>query len=381
MKKITLLLLLFVGLTSCSNDSSENNEPEEVTYADVKPTQTKYKVYYGGQFTKSENIILKSAETNPETEIVRPISVIFYPRTQTISFSNIFDTKTVIYPVYSIIYHVGVGVIYNIKVNDVIYTCQVDDATDSKPASIIITFEKNIYRFKASSSEKKNIVKLLFRDTHTVLEDIRKNIIREYFYNDTLVGLAVKRYRDPVTYENLVINTYYRYDKGRLTGKELLDKDRVLFGKITYDYENNQIVKATYLDASGTVTNINKYEYDANGRISAAYYGNSTATNFNIRNYTYEKNKMTTVYTDSNGTYRDTEVSTYNSDSKLFFYSQDQILDPFDYLSISQSIITKSNGEVIIFPYHFYEYSNDGLLVKVIGYDPSTERKLEYRDE
>ena len=37
LKKIILLFILAVGLTSCSSDSNDDNNETEITYADVKP--------------------------------------------------------------------------------------------------------------------------------------------------------------------------------------------------------------------------------------------------------------------------------------------------------------------------------------------------------
>lgn len=363
LKKIILLFILTVGLTSCSNDSNDDNDNQtEITYADVKPTQTKYKAYYGQKLTKnSTSVTSRSSETSPGTEMNKPVSAIFYPRTQTISFSNIFDNKTVEYKVTSITINEGVSV-YNFNMNGAILACTITEKTNSNTANVVINFTGGFYKFEITDFGKKNIAKLVSNVTFTAKYVPVNNYTLKYTYADTLLIKAVRNYFD----QNLqpVINiTDYTYDAGKLVGRISKKGDGTIVGNYSYDYENNLIVKKNNI-VNGKAIKSNTYEYDTQGRVVKAYYWNSSGNIASILSYTYEKNKMTTIYTDPAGSYRNVEVSIYESDRKPFLISQDQILDPFIYLNITQSVVTTQEGQSIDYGDFSYDYSSEGLLLK-----------------
>jgi hypothetical protein len=93
---------------------------------------------------------------------------------------------------------------------------------------------------------------------------------------------------------------------------------------------------------------------------------------------------MTTIYTDPAGSYRDVEVSIYESDRKPYLISQDQILEPFTYLNFTQSVVTTKEGESIDYGDSSFEYSTDGLLIKkteIYDGDPLSILVREYVEE
>lgn len=361
-KKWMLVLVLILGLASCSSDDAQEENSPEVVYADVKPTQTKYKAFYGQKLTKNlTSATSRSAETSPNTEMIKPVSVIFYPRTQTISFSNIFDNKTVEYKVTAITNNTGVSVIYNFKINETTFTCTITEKTASTPANVVITFTGGFYKFDLTDSAKKNIAKLVSKVTMTAQYAPENNYTINYTYSDTLLIQSVRNSFDE-NLQPLVSITDYTYDGGKLVGR-ISRKDGTIVGNNSFEYENNLITKKNTI-VDGKAIKINSYEYDKQGRVITTNYWNISGALSSIISYTFEKNKMTTVYTNPSGSYRDVEVSTYESDRKPFLISQDQILEPFIYLNFTQSVITTKEGQSIDYGDNYFEYSEDGLLIK-----------------
>lgn len=366
LKKWMFLLAIVLGLTSCDNETSDDSQTE-IVYADVKPTQTKYKAYYGTKISKIlGSIASKSTAANPGVETTKPVSVIFYPRTQTISFSNIFDNTTVEYKVTSI-GNVTNSVTYIFKINGVEYQCIISEKTDSAAATIKITFAGGYYQFEVTEAAKAKILQLVVKEIATSPNKASTYTV-QYSYNDSLLIQSVRNSFDPNTLEPLVSITDFSYAAdGKLTGKISKDGNGVVKSKVVYDYTNNQITKSTASNAEGTVTQISKYEYDSNGRIAACYFGNSTNTSYNlIYHFSYDTNKLTTIYTNSKETFRDVEISTYDSSRKPFLISQDQIVNPFAILDIETSVSTDQDGVVTDFGTVTYEYSAQGLRVKAI---------------
>ncbi len=384
LKKWMFLLVIVLGLTSCDNETSDDSQTE-IVYADVKPTQTKYKAYYGTKISKiSGSIASKSTAANPGVETTKPVSVIFYPRTQTISFSNIFDNTTLEYKVTSI----GNGtnsVTYTFKINGVEYQCIISEKTDSAAATIKITFAGGYYQFEVTEAAKAKILQLVVKEIATSPNKASTYTV-QYSYNDSLLVQSVRNSFDPNTLEPFVQITDFSYAAdGKLTGKISKDGNGVVKSKVVYDYTNNQITKSTASNAEGTVTQISKYEYDSNGRIAACYFGNSTNTSYNlIYHFSYDTNKLTTIYTNSKETFRDVEISTYDSSRKPFLISQDQILNPFAILDIKTSVSTDQDGVVTDFGTVNYEYSAQGLRVKAItaneNGDPDVQTRT-YKEE
>lgn len=384
LKKNILLFILAVGLTSCSSDSNDDNNETEITYADVKPTQTKYKAYYGQKVVKnSGSIASKSTESGSGVETVKPVSVVFYPRTQTISFSNIFDNKTLEYKVTKITTNTGVSVIYDFMINETTFTCTISEKTNSTPANVVITFAGGFYKFDITDSAKKNIAKLVSKLTYTAKYAPELNYTLKYIYKDTLLVQLVRNYFDRNTLKELISITDYTYDRGKLVGRTSRMEDGTILANYSFEYENNLITKMNTI-VDGKVVKKITYEYDKQGRVSTAYYGNASGNISTIISYTFEKNKMTTIYTDPAGSYRDVEVSVYESDRKPFLISQDQILEPFIYLKFTQSVITDNNGMPIPYPDNVFEYSADGLLIKETEVDNGDQlsfKVLEYIEE
>jgi hypothetical protein len=382
-KKWMLVLVLILGLTSCSSDDAQEDNSPEVVYADVKPTQTKYKAFYGQKLTKNlTSGTARSAETSPNDEMIKPVSVIFYPRTQTISFSNIFDNKTVEYKVTTITNNTGVSVIYNFKINETTFTCTITEKTTSTPANVVITFTGGFYKFEITDAAKKNIAKLVSKVIYTTKYVPELNYTITYTYSDTLLTQLVRNSFDQ-SLQPVVTITDYTYDGDKLVGRTSRRKDGTIVGNYGFEYENNLITKMNTI-VDGKVTKSNTYEYDKQGRVITAYIRNSNGSISTIISYTFEKNKMTTIYTDPAGSYRDVEVSTYDSDRKPFLISQDQILEPFIYLNFTQSIVTGNEGIPIPYPDNIFEYSTDGLLVKTTEMDagdPLSVRIREYIEE
>jgi len=376
MKKIILLFVLALGIASCSSDTP--TPPEETpTYADTKPTQTKYKAYYGEKLTKSSGSA-KSAETGSGTETVKPISVIVYPLTKTISFSNIFENTTFQYAILNTEYS-GSAIIYTFKINETTYTCKITEKTLSAPASVVISSGSVSYSFTVTEIDKKKIKKLLIKEVATS-PNVVSAYSREYFYSDTLVRSMVFRYKDPNTLAEVVRDIKYNYNGSKLESRETADKNGVLISKVTYQYTNNLIMKAVFTNADGKVTSITKYEYDGFGRITGIFAGNSTETNYDlIRYHSYEKNKLLTVYTNSKETFRDTEVSIYDETRKLFMVTQDKSLDPFISLPITATTYTNTEGQLTKYPDRSYEFSDDGYVLKTVSEADTTI--YSYREE
>jgi len=363
-KKWMLVLVLILGLTSCSSDDAQEENPPEVVYADVKPTQTKYKAFYGQKLTTNLTLATsRSAETSPNTEMIKPVSVIFYPRTQTISFSNIFDNKTVEYKVTAITNNTGVSVIYNFKINETTFTCTITEKTASTPANVVITFTGGFYKFDLTDSAKKNIAKLVSKITSRASYNNSVIYSAKYTYADTLVTQYVRTSYNEITLEDVVSIVDYSYEGSKLVKRVTRAQDGSLIGTSTFEYENNLITKETVISPSNT-KRINTYEYDKQGRITAIYNFYSSGTGFNVRFHSYEKNKMTTIYTDSKDSYYDVETSIYDSDRKPFLISQDQILEPFIILHITKSTSITREGQIIDYGDSYFEYSADGLLIK-----------------
>ncbi|RZJ55896.1 MAG: hypothetical protein EOO44_01625 [Flavobacterium sp.] len=376
MKKIILLFVLVAGLTSCSNDSQDETTPE-VTYADVKPTQTKYKAYYGEKLVKLGSIASKNTETSPGSEMFKPVSVIYYPRTNTISFSNIFDNTTVEYPVTSTVTN-EISIVYSFKINGATFTCTIT-IKDNKAIKIVIVYGNATYTFDITIADSKKLAKLLVSDIRTS-PNAASNSTREYFYSDTLVNSSVYRYKDPNTLEDLVRYTEYKYEGAKLIGTDRVDEDGTILSSVLYTYENNLIVKATNKSAEGTITSVTLYEYDSNKRISAVKFANvNLVVNF-ARYYTYpKKNTMNVVYKGKNDVLEETEVCTYDDQRKIFLVTQDQILEPFLYLPITHAVSTTPEGEEYSYPDISYEYSADGYLIKTVS--ENDIQNLEYREE
>jgi len=384
LKKIILLFILTVGLTSCSNDSNDNNENQtEITYADVKPTQTKYKAYYGQKLTKnSTSVTSRSFETSPDAEMNKPVSAIFYPRTQTISFSNIFDNKTVEYKVTSITINEGVSVVYSFEINGSTFKCTIEEKTNLNIANVIINFAGGYYKFEITDSDKKNIAKLVSKVTVTTKYAPQNNYTVKYIYADTLLKQSVRNYFDQ-NMQALVTITDFTYDGGKLVGRTSKKEDGTILGNYSFEYENNLIVKKNNI-VNGKPIKASTYEYDKEGRVVTAYFWNSSGNIASTISYTFEKNKMTTIYTDPAGSYRDVEVSIYESDRKPYLISQDQILEPFTYLNFTQSVVTTKEGESIDYGDSSFEYSTDGLLIKkteIYDGDPLSILVREYVEE
>ncbi|GAA3733116.1 hypothetical protein GCM10022422_14750 [Flavobacterium ginsengisoli] len=369
MKKIILLFVLALGLTSCSNDSQDDNSQPEVVYADVKPTQSKYKAYYGAKITKSTGQASKTAEVGSGTETIKPVSVIFYPRTQTIGFSNIFDNSTVEYKVTNIVKE-ALKTIYSFQINNVAYTCTISAKTDSTAANVVISFSGGSYKFDISESSQNKIAKLVSKVIYTSKNVSDLDYVVEYTYADTLLIKSIRNYKDQVTLKPSVLTTDYKYDGSRLIEKTVTN-DNGNYTKISYEYENNFITKATSVSSTNQVR-IYIYEYDNQGRLSKAFGKTGTGTSFfDIITYTYEKNKLTSVVTDSAQSFRDTEVSIYESDRKPFLISQELILNPFLYMNFTHSGYTDMNGEYSVYWDRTFEYTPDGYLTKMLSEDDS----------
>lgn len=369
MKKIILLFIFTLSLCSCASDSAAD---EPITYADTKPTQSKYKAFYGESLTKSTSITSGSVETAVTT--LKPISVIIYPLTNTISFSNIFDTTTVEYPITTK-GEIGSKRIYGFKMNGVTYHCTIIEETESTAMStILITIENENYNFNVTKIEKKRISKLLTKEVQTS-PNIKNNYSKEYQYVDTLLLVVTHRYKNPNTLEDLTRFNIYNYKGSKLISKEILDSNSILTTKVKYNYENDLIVKAIFTDVADKQTSVTKYQYDALGRITGIFMGGNTAeTNFSlIRYHTYEKNKLLTVFTDSKGTDTETEVSIYDEERKLISLTPDQKLDPFLSLPITKTTYTNSDGQVFVYPGRTFEFSNEGYLLKMLSEDNVTE--------
>ncbi|WP_161595800.1 RHS repeat domain-containing protein [Flavobacterium pectinovorum] len=388
-KKGMLLLLLILGMASCSSDTQDGSTKPEIVYADVKPTQTKYKAFYGERIVKikgSGTSRPNNADPSPQPipDVVKPVSVIYYPLTQTISFSNIFENTRVEYKVTAITVNKGISVIYSFKIGETVYTCKIIEKTFISPATVTVYFAGGSYQFNVTSSEKMKIAKLLSKQTNTSTANSKRNYTIQYTYKDTLVVKSVRNYNDSKTGVAMVQVSDFVYNGAKIASKTLSNGEGAILKKVTYSYENNLITKATTTDPAGNVT-IDTYEYDAQGRLITTHYGNSSGTIFYmIRHYIYEKNKMTTIYTDDKESYYDTEISVYNSDRKPYLITQDQILDPFYYLDITTTSITHENGTVDDFPKNAYEYSEEGLLIKVSkSIDPANPDVLirEYEEE
>lgn len=362
-KKWMLVLVLILGLASCSGDGQEGENSPEVVYADVKPNQTKYKAYYGQKLTKNTSVASRSAETSTNGEVSKPVSVIFYPRTQTISFSNIFDNKTVEYKVTAIGTIPGVKVVYNFKINETTFTCTITEKTATTTANVVITFAGGFYKFDITDFAKKNIAKLLSKTITTQPSSPDQSYIVNYIYSDTVLVQTVRYHVDPSSYQTVVGIVDYSYEAGKLISRITRKGDGSISNTSTFEYENNLITKETVVYATNSKRNI-KYEYDNQGRISAIYTFFNAGTNYSVRFHTYEKNKMTTIYTDSTDSYYDTEISVYNSDRKPYLISQDQILEPFVLLDITKSSSTSRDGQFTDFGDFYFEYSPDGFPTK-----------------
>jgi len=379
MNKIILLFVLALGLTSCSNDDSQGDNPSpEVVYADVKPTQSKYKAYYGAKLIKYVGQTSKTSEAVSGTETVKPVSVIFYPRTQTITFSNIFDNSTVEYKVTAIVKETS-KTIYSFQINNVAYTCTVSEKTDSSAANVVISFSGGSYKFDISESNQNKIAKLVSKVAYTAKNDSTLDYVIKYTYNDTLLKQSIRNYTDQITLQPAIRVTDYKYDGSRLIEKTFT-KDGVLLSKTTYEYENNFITKETSVSNNNKVI-IHTYEYDNEGRLSKAYGKTGTGTGFyEITTYAYEKNKMTSVVTDSAKSFHITEVSIYESNRKPFLISQDLILDPFLYVNFTHSGFTDMmDGLYHLYWDKTYEYTNDGYCIKELEEDALKE--YEYIEE
>lgn len=375
LKKIILLFVLIAGLTSCSNDSQESNETE-VTYADVKPTQTKYKAYFGEKLVKVNNAS-KSIETSLGTEMTRPVSVIYYPRTKTISFSNIFDTTTVEYQVTTIENN-RIFIIYSFKINGVTATCKIT-FENSKAKSVVVTLGSEVYNFTVSLSESKKLAKLLIKNSNISPNPV-DNYTKEYIYMDTLVTNAIYRYTDQKTLKDVVRYYEYLYDGSKLKVKNTIDENGNVLSKTTYTYTDNLITKAATTNAEGKLTGTTLHEYNSNNKVSAIKYFNSKMEFILARYYTYAKNTLTVKYTDMNDELTLTEVCTYDDERKIFIYSQDQLIDPFLHLRIIGSVLTYVDGETYTYLDTSFEYSSDGLLTKSITED-NVIQTFEYEEE
>ncbi|SNR72348.1 hypothetical protein [Flavobacterium sp. ov086] len=369
-KKGMLLLLLILGMASCTNDSQDGNTKPEIVYADVKPTQAKYKAFYGERIVKIKSTGRpNNADPTPQPipDIVKPVSVIYYPLTQTISFSNIFENTRVEYKVTGIVVNKGISVIYSFKIGETVYTCKITEKTFISPATVTVYFAGGSYQFDVTNSEKMKIAKLLSKQTNTSAANSKRNFTIQYTYADTLLVKSVRNYFDSKTGVAAVQVSDYVYNAGKIASKTISNGEGSILKKVAYEYTNNLITKATTTNAAGNVTAIDTYEYDTQGRVITIHYGDSSGTIFDmIRHHIYEKNKMTTIYTDDKESFYDTEISVYNSDRKPYLISQDEILDPFYYLDITTTSITHEDGTVSGFPENSYEYSADGLLIKVL---------------
>lgn len=366
LKKLLLLLVLILGLTSCSNDTSEDNNSTEVVYADVKPNQSKYKAFYGQKLSKNLSVASRSSAVNPGgAESIKPVSVIFYPLTQTISFSNIFDNTTVEYKVTDVVVNGEVSVIYNFKIKEVSFSCTITNKTDSTAANAVITFAGGFYKFDITESDKKRIAKLVSKVTYTAKYVSDLNYTIKYTYADTLLVKLVRNYRNQNTLKDEVLVSDYTYDGGKLIKRTTKITDDPILYTTTYEYTNNLITKVI-ASAGDNKPSVRTYQYDEQGRLIFAKYASTL-----IMNYTYEKNKLTTTYTDSGNTYLETETSIYESDKKPFLISQDLILDPFLYLDIPESTLIDNDGiSHKIYDYKF-EYSPEGLFIKKMSMDGS----------
>ena len=357
--------MLILSLASCSseNDAQEDDDSSEIVYADVKPTQTKYKAFYGQKLTKNiTSVASRSAEATPNTEMTKPVSVIFYPRTQTISFSNIFDNKTLEYKVTGIETIAGVSVIYNFKINEATFKCTISEKTASSAANVIITFTGGFYKFDLTDSAKKNIAKLLSKVTFTS-QYIQNNYTTNYVYSDTLLVQAVRNYYDQKTLEPLISIVDYGYEGAKLVSKTTKKADGTLVKTTNYKYENNVITKAIHSTAE-SVTGETTYKYDNQGRVISSRYLNNLTGYDDIMNFSYEKNKLTTIYTNSEKSYYDTEVLVYNSDRKVHLISQDDSLYPLLNLDITSIVTTDNEGHVYSSAYS-YEFSPEGFMLKM----------------
>ncbi len=369
MKKIILLFVLVLGLTSCSNDSQEDNSVPEVVYADVKPTQSKYKAYYGAKLIKSAGQTSKTTEVVSGTETVKPVSAIFYPRTQTIAFSNIFDNSTVEYKVTAIVRET-VKTVYSFQINNVTYSCTVLEKTDSSPTNIVISFSGGSYKFDVTEATQNKIAKLVSKVIYTAKYVSDLDYVTKYTYTDTLLKQSIRNYKDQITLQPSVLTTDYKYDGSKLI-ERMSTRDDGSFTKMTYEYTGNLITKATSVSNNNQIR-IYTYEYDNQGRLSKAYSKTGTGTSFfEIITYTYEKNKITSIITDSAKSFYDTEVGIYESDRKPFLISQDQILNPYLYINFTNSSYTDVNGNYHLYWDRTFEYTNDGYCIKMLNENDS----------
>lgn len=385
-KNWIVLFVIVLGFASCDSSPSEKEDGEkEIVLADIRPTQTKYKAYYGTKLTKVTSA-LSSNSKDVVVETSKPVSVIFYPRTHTITLSNVFDNTTVecgsswsYYDSQNPDYKT-----HHIVVNGIGYWLDIIEKTETSPAAVRITSKVGYYQFEIADAQEQNIKSLLSYQKQTSLNKA-SNYSVEYFYLDTTLVQSVRRGFNPQTLDTVVYITDYSYYDGKLMGKRLADEKVGVISNTTYKYENNLITKATIVDANQVVTNINTFKYDSSGRLTDAYYGNSTGTVFSsIRHYTYETNKLLITYTNSAETFKDTEVAVYDSSRKPFLIAEDDILDPLQYLHITKTTITSKDGIIQNFPESEYQYSGKGFLIKVTENNGKTEpdvRTFNYKEE
>ena len=391
LKKWMFFLVLAISLTSCSSDESQEEVVEviepikdnEPSYADIKPTQTRYKAFYGEKLLKL-TLTSKSTETSEGAE-PRPVSIIFYPKTRTISFSNIFDNKTVEYAVTEI-ENSKDSVIYKFTVDGVASFSTLRYETSSAPAIASVTIGRIYYQFVITNSEKKNMKYLLINEKYTSKESTTWNYTINYTYADTNLVRSVRKGSDLNTLEKLIITNDFIYNnEGKLVNK-LWDENGALKTKTTYEYTNNLITKTIVTDSIGELRHINKFEYNKEGKISSAYYGNGKVDINLIQHYTYEKNKLTTIsqYKNLQGDYYDTEVAIYEDERKPYLISQDRVLNPSIYLNFTKSTITEKDGTVSYDTDTTYEYSPEGLMIKAIYSEKGVitgVRELSYSEE
>ncbi|OXA85483.1 hypothetical protein SAMN06265346_10538 [Flavobacterium hercynium] len=358
-------LVLVLGLTSCSNDKQE--ETPKVSYADIKPTQSKYKAFYGEKLFKVFGpLTSKSSESDPNAETKKPVSVIFYPNTKTISFSNIFDNKTVEYAVTDIVDN-ETSLTYKFEINAVKYTCTIANKTSLSPTIVTVTFLGGYYKFDVTDSEKKNIKYLLVKETYTSIRDSTKNQIMHYTYADTNLIRVVTHLIHPTLLIRLTsINNYIYNEEKKLVTIVMTNESGVFKRKISYEYLNNLIVKETTEDSTGKVIAVATYGYNSEGKVSLASFADYEGNINSQRHYSYEKNKITTKFFDHNKEYSSTQILTYDIQRKPYLISQERVLDPSTNLNFTSLTIISINGDVFFKDDYVYEYSPEGLHLKTL---------------
>src|SRR5690606_11792022 len=138
------------------------------------------------------------------------------------------------------------------QINNVAYTCTISAKTDSTAANVVISFSGGSYKFDISESSQNKIAKLVSKVIYTSKNVSDLDYVVEYTYADTLLIKSIRNYKDQVTLKPSVLTTDYKYDGSRLIEKTVTN-DNGNYTKISYEYENNFITKATSVSSTNQV--------------------------------------------------------------------------------------------------------------------------------